>query len=278
VRRAWAPVWAIVLALLAGCAAPGGPAARYERAAEIAAGGGLEPRRFLVPPFVLAGFQRGGAGPGAELRVYIEGDGAAWIDRRRLAADPTPRDPLALRLAAADPADKVLYLARPCQYTAAETARACDPKYWSSHRASEEVIAAMSAAVDLAMAASGASELTLVGYSGGGAVAALVAARRDDVARLVTVAATLDYPTWTAHHEVSPMPHSLNPTDAAAGLGRVPQTHFVGADDDIVPAKVVRAYLARLPDRSRARLVLVPDFDHDCCWNKAWPALLRQTE
>ena len=74
------------------------------------------------------------------------------------------------------------------------------------------------------------------------------------------------------------MPHSLNPVDAAARLGRVAQTHFVGADDDIVPAKVVRAYLARLPDRAGARGLMVPDFDHDCCWVKDWPALLRQAE
>ena len=280
-RGAWSPAWIsllAVLSLLAGCVAPAGLGARHERAAEIAAAGGLEARRFLVPPFVLAGFQRGTAAPGRVLNVYIEGDGAAWTGRRRIAADPTPRDPLALRLAAADPADRVLYLARPCQYTAAGTARDCDPKYWSSHRAAEAVVAAMSAAIDLAKATSGASELNLVGYSGGGAVAALIAARRDDVARLVTVAATLDYPTWTAHHGVSPMPHSLNPADAAGTLGRIPQTHFVGADDDIVPEKVVRAYLARLPDRAKARLVTVPGFDHDCCWAEHWPALLRQAE
>ena len=74
------------------------------------------------------------------------------------------------------------------------------------------------------------------------------------------------------------MPHSLNPADAAAGLGRLAQTHFVGADDDIVPAKVARAFLARLPDQAKARLVVVPDFDHDCCWAMHWPALLRHAE
>lgn len=277
----WNPAWVSVLAVLpalAGCMAPAGPGARHERAAEIAAGAGLEPRRFEAPPFVLAGYQRGIAGPGPVLNVYIEGDGAAWVGRRRVAADPTPRDPIGLRLAAADPADKVLYLARPCQYATAETAQGCDPRYWSSHRAAEAVVAAMDAAIDQAKALSGVSRLTLVGYSGGGAVAALIAARRDDVARLITVAGTLDYPTWTAHHGVSPMPHSLNPADAGTRLGRVPQTHFVGADDEVVPAQVARAYLARLPDRARARLVVVPDFDHDCCWVKAWPTLLRQAE
>ncbi len=278
-RGARTSVWVSLLAilpLLAGCLATTGLRERFERAAEIAADGGLERRRFEAPPFILTGYQRGISGPGRALTVYIEGDGPAWVGRRRVAADPTPRDPLALRLAAADPAGKVLYLARPCQYTTAATARGCDSRYWSSHRAAEEVVAATSAAIDQAKAASGASELTLVGYSGGGAVAALVAARRDDVKRLITVAATLDYPTWTTHHGVSPMPHSLNPAEVAGRLGRLPQTHFVGADDEVVPAKVARAYLARLPDLANARLVVVPDFDHRCCWAKAWPALVRQ--
>ena len=87
------------------------------------------------------------------------GLGARHERAAEIAADPTPRNPLALRLAAVDPADQVLYLARPCQYTAAETAPDSDPKNWSSHRTAEAVVAAMGAAIDLAKATSGAFDL-----------------------------------------------------------------------------------------------------------------------
>jgi esterase/lipase len=49
----------------------------------------------------------------------------------------------------------------------------------------------MDAAVTALKRASGASRLRLVGYSGGGVMAMLLAARRDDVAQVVTIAAPL---------------------------------------------------------------------------------------
>ena len=49
-----------------------------------------------------------------------------------------------------------------------------------------------------------------------------------------------------------------------------------GGDDEIVPPRIVESYLARMADRSNSRMVLLPDFDHDCCWVEAWPALLAR--
>jgi pimeloyl-ACP methyl ester carboxylesterase len=118
--------------------------------------------------------------------------------------------------------------------------------------------------------------VVLVGYSGGGAVAALVAARRDDVARLITVAANLDHAAWTTHHRLAPLRGSLNPADLAQRLEVLPQVHLAGAKDRVVPPAIAESYLGRMDDRSRARLVVVEGADHDCCWVAAWPDLLRR--
>ncbi|MDA9667740.1 hypothetical protein N9T45_02775, partial [Candidatus Pelagibacter sp.] len=48
--------------------------------------------------------------------VYIEGDGLSWIDRFTPSSDPTPKNPLAFKLAKLDQNQNVIYLARPCQY------------------------------------------------------------------------------------------------------------------------------------------------------------------
>ena len=60
-------------------------------------------------------------GPVDEVHVYIEGDGYAWATTTDPSDDPTPINPLALRLAAVDDAPNVLYLARPCQFRPAGT-------------------------------------------------------------------------------------------------------------------------------------------------------------
>jgi len=254
----------LLLLLLTACAD------RREAAAGIAAQAGFRPVSFDAPPFTLAGWQRG---TGPVLVAYIEGDGLAWLSRYRLSDDPTPRQPTALQLAAADPSPAVLYLGRPCQYVEKTDARGCGPQYWSSHRFAPEVIAAVNRALDQAKARAGAGRLVLVGYSGGGAVAALAAARRSDVAAWATVAAPLDPHAWTRWHGVSPLTGSLDPMDDAARLAALPQLHFAGANDEIVPPEIVRGFLAREGAGQEGRLVIVPGTDHHCCWARRWPEL-----
>jgi len=96
--------------------------------------------------FVLTAFVRVSQ-PGKPLRVYIEGDGAAWLSRTEPAPDPTPREALGLALAAEDPAPNVVYLARPCQFTPMAMNPSCGIPYWTSKRFATEVIASMDAAV-----------------------------------------------------------------------------------------------------------------------------------
>lgn len=242
-------------------------------AAEIASRGGLEERVFYGGGFRLQGWRRRGQARDSILAVYLEGDGRAWIDRGRLATDPTPTDPVGLRLAAADPAPALLYLARPCQYLGA-AAPPCAPRYWSEARFAPEIVAATAAAIDRAKAEAGAAELELIGYSGGGVLATLIAAERHDVARLVTVAAPLDLGAWTRLEAVSPLSQSLDPVRFAAALARIPQTHFAGAKDGIVPPALADSYRRRLGDRAPARIIVVPGFTHDCCWARDWPRLI----
>ena len=51
--------------------------------------------------------------PGQDLSIYLEGDGLAWVSRTEASRDPTPDNPIGLRLAAIDPAPNVVWIARP---------------------------------------------------------------------------------------------------------------------------------------------------------------------
>lgn len=251
--------------------------ARRERAEQIAAAGGLTPAHFETSGFPLAGYRRAAA-PGGEgtLHVYVEGDGLAWLTRRRPSSDPTPEDPVGLELAARDPGPAaLLYLARPCQYGGASRPP-CDVSVWTDARFSEAVVASVDDAISQELRQRSATHLLLFGYSGGGVVAALVAARRHDVARLVTVGSPLDHTVWTRDAHVSPLRRSLRPVDFARALRAIPQVHFVGERDRRVPRRAVDAYVAALGAPQGVRVESVPDFDHHCCWPKAWPELLAR--
>ena len=79
--------------------------------------------------------------PQGTYRVYIEGDGAAFNAKGRPTSDPTPSDTLVRQMAFNDPADNVIYVARPCQYVKDPM---CVPAYWTTARFAPEVISAES--------------------------------------------------------------------------------------------------------------------------------------
>lgn len=240
----------IALALLAGCA---GGETRDTGANEIARAGRLEPAVFATATFDLQGWQRDDGRPGP-LFVYIEGDGFAYVDERTPSSDPTPRDPIALKLAAVDPGPAILYLGRPCQFAPGRSDRRCTARDWTIDRFAEPAVAALDDAIGRQR-----RPLVLVGYSGGGVIAALLAMRRSDVERVVTIAAPLAVDRWTKLFDLSPLSH-------AAVDVRVPLVAFAGQRDATVPPEV-----ATLPG---ARQIVVPGFDHRCCWARDWPRLL----
>ncbi|WP_372394470.1 alpha/beta hydrolase [Azospirillum sp. HJ39] len=264
--RRLAPLLLAALPLATGCAGLT-PAERQAAVDAAARPAGLLPHSFKAPPFTLAGWLRAGAsGP---LVVYIEGDGHAWSTMTQPSRDPTPRNPVALALALEDPAPRVLYLGRPCQYGGVAADAACTARFWTSHRFAPEVVDALGHALDEAERASGADRLVLVGYSGGGVAAALLAARRSDVAALVTLVAPLDLAGWAAAKGLSPLAGSLDPAAEAGRLAGLPQWHIAGGRDRVVPPDIVRGYAGRAGVPVR----VVPGMEHDGDWPALWPGL-----
>ncbi|MBP7566346.1 MAG: alpha/beta hydrolase [Burkholderiaceae bacterium] len=254
---------------MAGCSALPPPAQRGDAAHARVTAADWQPLRIEAGRFVLRAARSPQAAPVPELAVFIEGDGLAWLDARTPSADPTPLEPVALGMALAEPHRPAAWLARPCQYDDTASSR-CTPRDWTDARWSPEIVEALGVALDRLRDDAGAQRLVLVGYSGGGALAALLAARRGDVARLVTVAAVLDGMAWTRLHGLTPLAGSIDPATAAQALAAMPQWHFVGADDAVTGLAAVRPFMARLPADSPVTLRVQPGFDHACCWARDW--------
>jgi dienelactone hydrolase len=262
----------LLAGLYSGCGAVD-PARRLQQADALAAAAGWQRQPIQAGDFTLTSYSPALA-PAATLAVYLEGDGLAWLNASTVSPDPSPIEPLGLQLALRHPHGAVAYLARPCQFQPGALARACRSALWTDARYGAQVLDSMNAALDQLKQRSGAQRLVLVGYSGGGAVAALLAARRTDVALLLTVAANLDTQEWARLQRLAPLAASFNPADQAAALARVPQQHWIGADDEVVPPAVPAAYAARFAAGARPPVTVVPGFGHACCWQAAWAALV----
>lgn len=257
--------------VLSGCAHIS-PEERTQNAESLAAAGSWEKFYIQTNYFTMAAFAPKHNNFAQTLHVYIEGDGLAWQHRRLPSQDPTPVNPLALKLALKDP-QAAVYLARPCQYVQGRK-KGCEQRYWTHARFSAEVIEASSQAITVLKDQYQAQKLVLIGYSGGGAVAALVAAQRSDVDRLITVAGNLDHAQWTTFHHVSPLSESLNPVDYWPHLQFIEQLHLVGANDKVIPASISRSFLQHSANTGKHRLRIIEGFDHHCCWVEQWPDLM----
>lgn len=210
-----------------------------------------------------------------EMTVYIEGDGRAWVSRSTPSGDPTPGNPVAKNLALQDESPAVAYLARPCQYEPRWLDAACKRAYWTNKRFAPETVAATNQALNTLKEKLGANKIHLVGYSGGGGMAALVAASREDIASLRTVAANLNTELFTKHHRVSRMQGSLNPVDTAYKIRQIPQLHYVGKEDSVIPALIAESFI-QAQNGKCARKVVVPHTTHSQGWEEAWKKFSAQ--
>ena len=260
---------ALVLPLIPA-ACTGGPFgdSRLADALNVGKGAGLRSNWIRAGSFPLL-VQTRVARPGEPMRVYVEGDGFAYMSSGAPAIDPTPHSPVALELAAVDPAPNVAWIARPCQYTMiAKVQTSCPERYWTSHRMAPEVVASIDAAVSSVMEMAQSRQVELVGYSGGGAIAVLVAARRSDVVALRTVAGNLDHVAFTRYHKVTPMTPSLNAADVVDQIRHIPQIHYAGSQDTIVPASLTADFAARVGPA--ARVVTARGASHTKGWPEFW--------
>lgn len=259
-------VFALCLNSLGGCA--GNP---QQHADALAQPAGLQRQQVATASFLLTAYVRL-TRVDQPITIYIEGDGYAWRNRFTASDNPTPRRALGLSLAAADSSANVVYLARPCQFTAMVDNPRCDPAYWTSKRFAPEVITAIDAAITYYASRTPGQRINLVGYSGGGAIATLVAAQRQDVATLRTVAGNLDHDAVNRWHEVSLMPNSLNPINVVAQVAHIPQIHFSGVDDKIVPPAIAKNFVSKVG--VCASLHIVNGLSHEGDWPAIWPQLL----
>ncbi|ATG02396.1 Alpha/beta hydrolase family [Lelliottia amnigena] len=256
--------------LLAGCVSDDSRIT----AKEIAQHSRLSRDDIQTNPFLIATWSRITA-PVHSLRVYIEGDGFAWKSRTQPSDDPTPRKPIGLTLAATDKNQNVLYIARPCQFIGPPLPAHCDKRVWTSDRFSPSVIDAMNDALSQFVKQYPGVKLELIGYSGGGNIAAILAERRTDVRSLRTVAGNLDVAYVNAIHHVSAMPDAVSAIDRASALRMMPQLHFSGDADKTVTPEVAQRF-QRAVGGTCSQVDIVSNMTHGSDWAAIWPQLLAK--
>ena len=208
-----------------------------------------------------------------QLHIYIEGDGIPWHFGRTPSPDPTPKNPVALKLMSLDEKPSV-YLGRPCNFGAASDT-ACDSDDWTFGRYSADIVDSMAAVIASLDTLTRQRDIVIFGYSGGGALARLLAERIDGVVAIVTIAANLDTDAWTESHGYLPLSKSVNPANLPPLPDDILHLQLIGEQDKVVLPIVTQRY------QEKGQPLIVwryREFDHRCCWQDEWTTILSHLD
>jgi hypothetical protein len=209
------------------------------------------------------------ADPNQEYFVYIEGDGKAWRTKYQLSNNPTPDNPIGLHLATIDPASNVLYIARPCQFTPLHLDQNCQPQYWSTARYHTNVVNAINQAINLVLPKN--IPIHLIGFSGGGSIACLLATKRQNIKSIRTIAGDLDHAFNAKIHQTSHLKDSLNPIDFTSTLKHIPQIHYIAKNDPIVLNDSSKNFITKINNAACVKLNIISNISHNTGWEQIWP-------
>ena len=206
--------------------------------------------------------------PAKVLHIYIEGDGQPWASGK-IATNPGPFKLPTLSLLQQDSSPS-LYLGRPCYFQDLVGNKNCHPSLWTRARYSQQIVDLMVSALLSRKDLDAYEEWVLVGHSGGGTLAYLMAQQLPKVKKVVAIASNLDVDAWVTYHQYAPLDLSLNP----ARLHSKPLQLFylAGGKDKNVPLKLNQHFLNKV----NAEIIFRDEYDHNCCWQKDWSAILEK--
>ncbi|MBT2787207.1 MULTISPECIES: alpha/beta hydrolase [unclassified Halomonas] len=202
------------------------------------------------------------AGNGSTIYLYLEGDGRPWVSGgSHVSDDPSPRRPYLLPIMLDSPGP-ALYLGRPC-YFGLGPKRHCHPTLWTFSRYSDRVIMAMVEAAEQWLATyHEESMVTLVGHSGGGVLALLMAERLPQVNRVIAMATPVSLSTWAQQHDYFPLFDSLDPMTLQNWRSDVERHFLFGSDDRVVPPGRFAPLARTIPG---SKVEIVRGQGHRCC-------------
>lgn len=227
----------------------------------------LEHREITAGQFKLTVFSRI-QDANQPINVYIDGGIGGFVPAGPPGITSKPDENLTLRLAMLDPSDNVVFISRPCQFGISDPA--CLDSAWENGRMAKLIYASIRRALDHVLAVVPHTRLNLVGYSGGGAIAALLAADRRDVVSLRTLAGNLDPDGNGQLHGVEPQNDFIDSMQIAPRIAFLPQEHFVGDMDVFIPEKIAKNFLKTMGSSLCAKITTVQGATHRSGWENAW--------
>ncbi len=144
----------------------------------------------------------------------------------------------------------------------------CGPLLWTHRRYSPEVVASMVAALRSFLSMHPFRRVVLIGYSGGGTIAWLMAASRagNDSCRH-----RRSQPRHRRLGEDPWLQRARGLFESCVAAGASANDHSVALRRQPRPERAALDRAVLRPHHPGARVIEVADFEHECCWIERWP-------
>ncbi|MAI61405.1 MAG: hypothetical protein CBB87_02815 [Micavibrio sp. TMED27] len=231
-------------------------------AARIASPAWMVDRQVSAGPYAITVYERMHE-KGMPANIYIEGDGAIDEPEALNVFNPTPNNPVGLHLASRDNAKNLAYIARPCQFSGLlSDEQECNQEIWANHKEyGRAEIDAYNTLLDKMKARYGVTSFNLIGYDSGATLAALIAADREDVLSLRTVAGEFD------NIAIAPYKRQLR---------NIPQLHLSGAQDTLNTPEHTQSFLQFIGQSACIKNTHIQEAAHFAGWVDKWPEQLKR--
>ena len=197
--------------------------------------------------------------PFKKLRIYIDGNAytTGFITKK-----PKMYNNVAMQLALKDNSDSIAYLGRPCYFIEQDV---CKPVVWEEGKYAPEVIEEMKEVIQTWQKKYNLKEIEFVGYDGGAAIALSLATRMRNIKvnKVITIAGILDTKTDALYRDEDILTDSINPANETYLVSNIPQVHYVGGKDKIVPIIFTQNFVKKLPNPVSVQIKRLPNADHD---------------
>ncbi|NBT82260.1 MAG: hypothetical protein EBT56_11685 [Betaproteobacteria bacterium] len=211
------------------------------------------------------------------LIVIIESDGASWrLAGYQAPPNPTPRSPMGLQMAMQSPArDRVLYLARPCQFQIDDQThdqRCKDNRWWTDWRFHPQIVDRFKTL--LAMTFQSDKLITHDPDQVPGLKPIPLPSVTEAPLCLITLASPLDLNQWAGHHRLTSFTDVPSGQQIAEALSSISSLHAYGDRDRKVPLESAGRFLSA--ENLRQRVHRFTEQSHDARWISVWPRLLEK--
>ncbi|MDT4870573.1 hypothetical protein FQZ97_1056580 [compost metagenome] len=86
-----------------------------------------------------------------------------------------------------------------------------------------------------------------------------------------TLGGNLSPRLWAQLQRLAPLDGSLDPLDYRERLARLPQRHLAGADDRVVPPRLLQEYRDAIGPAPCIESFILPGVSHGQGWTSVWP-------